>query len=144
MLLFYRNEEKWTAFFFICFCFCFYQRNFRIYFCFFFYCFCFLNLEICFFFLNSSFLKNESLIPPMHLSGNQYLIGPYFMTTIKELLNFYPRGFNALYNSIDATCETIVTLHWTMNQKFINSSDTNQMNEYKLPIVMYAYWDVLL
>ena len=72
----------------------------------FFHCFCFLNLEICFFFLNSSFLKKEyeSLIPSMHLSGNQYLIGPYFMTTIKELLNFYPRESNALYNSIDATC----------------------------------------
>ena len=121
IFFFFKKWKKWATFFFYMFLLHFYQKNCAICFCFFFYCFCFLNLEICFFFLNSSFLKNESLIPPMHLSGNQYLIGPYFMTTIKELLNFYPRGFNALYNSIDATCETIVTLHWTVNRKLINA-----------------------
>ena len=114
-----KNNEPLS--FFICFCFFFYQKSSGICFCFFFLLFLLLRFRNMFFFLNSSFLKNESLIPPMHLSGNQYLIGPYFMTTIKELLNFYPRGFNALYNSIDATCETIVTLHWTVNQKLINA-----------------------
>ena len=34
---------------------------------------------------------------------NQYLIGPYFIKTVTELLNFYPLGSNALYDSIDAT-----------------------------------------
>ena len=35
--------------------------------------------------------------------GNEYLIRPSFIKTVTELLNFYPSGSNALYDSIDAT-----------------------------------------